>query len=107
MKSGLKKRKKRARHWVINGEQSATSVEGLEPEKHRLYHWKGWNHLRLQLEHEVRLKEQIAEGDLRCWLWERGIVSFPGASHTKKATDHERASHSQFCWMSKDSEAWK
>ena len=30
------------------------------------------------MEHEVRVMEQIAVGDCRCWLCERGRVSCPG-----------------------------
>ena len=58
---------------------SASPVEGLE----LLYRCKGWNHLWLQLDHEVRLVERIVEGDGRCWLWERGIVSFAVAGQTE------------------------
>ena len=49
--------------------------------------------------------EPIAKGDTGCWLWEREMVSFPGAGLTERIIDHEQACRSQFCWRSKDSEA--
>ena len=63
------------------------------------------NHLRLQLEHEVRLVEQLADviADVGCG---KGIVSFSGASQTERAIEHEEAAQRQFCWMSQDSDAW-
>ena len=57
-------------------------------------------HLTLQLQHEVRLIEQIAEGDRGRWLW-RGTVSSSATSWIiVRVVDHEEASRSQFCWMS-------
>ena len=48
---------------------------GPGTEKDRLYHCKEWNRMRLQLDTDVRLMEQIAESGSRCWLW--GKVIFP------------------------------
>ena len=48
--------------------------------------------------------ELKATGDDRCWLWQRGIVSFLGASRTERVID--QACRSQFFWRSKDSAAW-
>ena len=36
--------------------------------------------------------------------WE--LWSFPGATQTKSVIDNEKATCSQFHWMSKDSEEW-
>ena len=58
---------------------------------------------RLQLADGVRTIEQIAKSDSRCRLWEKGIVSFTGASQTERVIDHQQASRSQFRWRSKDS----
>ena len=57
---------------------------GPGAEKHRLYHRERWNHLRLQSDHEPRLVVEVAKGDSRCWLWERGIVSFLGARQSER-----------------------
>ena len=54
--------------WVENNECKLCGGPGTE--KHRLYHCMEWNRIRLQLESEVRLREQIAKGDSRCWLWD-------------------------------------
>ena len=35
--------------------------------------------------------EKMAQYDNRCWLWERGMVSFPGASVTERMADIEQA----------------
>ena len=54
---------------------------------------------------EVRAFEHIAEGDHKCWLWKRKIVSFLGAVQTERVVD-SKTTRSQFYWMSKDSEEW-
>ena len=85
----------------------ASVVEDLERRSTGENHCNWWIHLRIHLEHEVRLMEQIDEGASRCcWLCERGIVSFLGANLTEWVTDRELAPPSQVCWMSKDSDAW-
>ena len=53
---------------------------------------------------EVRAFEHIAEGDHKCWLLKIGIVSFFCAMQTERVVDYEKATRSQFYWMSKDSE---
>ena len=44
------------------------------------------------LEHEVRLTEQLTVDDIRCLLWESGLVSLIGASQTERVIDLEQAS---------------
>ena len=60
----------------------------------------------VQLEHEVRVMDEIAKGGCRCWLWERGRVSCLGGCQTERVINHEQGCRSQSCWRSKDSEAW-
>ena len=76
------KKKNRAMYWVIDGavtkdvmckygwvkDNGCRLCGGAGTEKHRLYPCKEWNHLRLELDHEVRLMEQLVKDDIRCLL---------------------------------------
>ena len=64
---------------------------------------RGANKLRFQMADEVRVYEKAANDDNRCWLWQRRIVSCPGASATERSIDFEQATRSQFNWRSRDS----
>ena len=79
--------KNRAERWVTNGavtqdvmckygwvkDNGCRLSGGAGTEKHRVYPCKEWNQLRLELDHEVRLMEQIVKGDSRCLLWEEEL----------------------------------
>ena len=69
---------------------SASSVEGLEQRSTRCASERRWNQLSLQLDHEVRLMEQFAQGGCWCWFLERGTVSSPGACQTQRVINHEQ-----------------
>ena len=36
------------------------------------------------------LPVDIAEGDHKCWLWKKRIVTFPGAMQTERVVDYEK-----------------
>ena len=89
--------RKRAKQWVLDGALTQDTMckyswvendecklcGGPGTEKHRLYHCKEWNHIRLQLESEVRLRDCV----LPC---------------SERAVDHQEASRRRFYWMSED-----
>ena len=47
---------------------------GCGTEKHRLYVCKGWHHISLDMESEVKHIEKIAPDDLWDWLWKKGLA---------------------------------
>ena len=81
----IQEKKKLAKHWVshrIVTQEVIRKCGWVQDDGCGMYRCAGWRNRRLLLSEEVRAMEPIAKGDHRCWLWEEGSVSFPGAWQT-------------------------